>query len=693
MARYINPPPSLRPTTLLLQIALRDLVRSSMPWKETFDLFELSTENPIIVSFTDNIDFMQSFEVMGTCSTLPRIVTTHLQLEKEYDHPPATLIQKAIMVGGYQYQPKQQTISQQRSGTLSVDLQTSDEEQIEWTNKTTTNRDHSLSRELSTLSVANTKEEEEVLVFDFDNPEPSPSPSTSQKKTPTRHASFRPQALEKGGDRMMAYRQMLQLSIEVCYTTCQNINGLPCHRWNLPVQLNPNTLQIIVCQGCLKKLASGRPMATFTYPGLHFTDSYKLNYRERSALSPVKIMSQISRNTYCGHYQLTGSVWTEHNLEFIHLVHSGAHGLPFERKLMEAIDRQKVMDIFALLKQTNPFLQPYETPFMAAEMQKLYEDKLATHAGQHPKASTSWTHNCLMPVDDVHPNAAHLKFDDLILGTDIFEREVNYRDYPGVLCLIFPYLYTNGQGHYSFTSQPKHLLRSEAEGGLAQANRDHETLASYTKSRILMKDRRFGRCTEFIFFMMDMFEKHNIQSSNRHVISVEKDKVYNKGLVMQNNQIDYNQVSIVPHIIRSSYTYKRKHGLNLQALFQSLGPPQLFLTISCDDFASDYQAVCQVGGVHDWSWTSEIQDRGSPHVHIVLWTGKTQQELLDLPDLVVAQVPDQLHDPELHALVLKHQKHDCRPYCLRRRHAGDGPEPNQSHRCRFGFPFEPCPKS
>ncbi|KAG0734881.1 hypothetical protein G6F57_015366 [Rhizopus arrhizus] len=336
----------------------------------------------------------------------------------------------------------------------------------------------------------------------------------------------------------------------------------------------------------------------FNYPGLDFTETYKLNYRERSVLSPIKIMSQISRkhssrNRYCGHYQLTGSVWTAHNLEFIHLLHSGAHGLPFERKLLEAIDQEKVIEIFNLLKQTNSFLQPYETPFIAVEMQKLYEDNMTKHSGQHAQASTSWTHNYLMPIDDVYSHAAHLTFDDLLLGTDIFEGEFSYRDYPGVLFLIFPYLYTNGQSHYSFTSQPKHHALHEAEGGLAQANRDQETLASYTKSRILMKDRRFGRCTEFIFFMMDMIEKHNIQSSNRHVISVQKDQVYTKGLVMQNNRLDYNQVSTVPHIIRSSYAYKRKHGLNLQALFQSLGPPQLFPTISCNDFAPEYQAVCQ----------------------------------------------------------------------------------------------------
>ncbi|KAG1078082.1 hypothetical protein G6F60_013222 [Rhizopus arrhizus] len=87
-----------RPTTVLLEINLTDLVRSSLPWKETFDVFEPATDNPIIVSFTGDIDFMRTFEVMGTCSTLPRIVTTHLQFEKVYDNPPATLIQKAIMV-------------------------------------------------------------------------------------------------------------------------------------------------------------------------------------------------------------------------------------------------------------------------------------------------------------------------------------------------------------------------------------------------------------------------------------------------------------------------------------------------------------------------------------------------------------------------------------------------------------------
>ncbi|KAG1324552.1 hypothetical protein G6F63_012542 [Rhizopus arrhizus] len=90
-------------------------------------------------------------------------------------------------------------------------------------------------------------------------------------------------------------------------------------------------------------------------------------------------------------------------------------------------------------------------------------------------------------------------------------------------------------------------------------------------------------------------------------------------------------------------------------------------------------------------WKSKIE--AAPHVHIVLWTGKIQEELLDLQDLVVAQQPDQLHDPDLYVLVSKHQVHDCRPYCLSHRYKGDEPQPNQRQHSRFGFPFEPCPKS
>jgi hypothetical protein len=42
----------------------------------------------------------------------------------------------------------------------------------------------------------------------------------------------------------------------------------------------------------------------------------------------------------------------------------------------------------------------------------------------------------------------------------------------------------------------------------------------------------------------------------------------------------------------------------------------------------------EVGGVNDWSYVMELQERGSPHIHLVLWTGKTAEELMEVEGLV-----------------------------------------------------------
>ncbi|KAG2198193.1 hypothetical protein INT47_000394 [Mucor saturninus] len=34
--------------------------------------------------------------------------------------------------------------------------------------------------------------------------------------------------------------------------------------------------------------------------------------------------------------------------------------------------------------------------------------------------------------------------------------------------------------------------------------------------------------------------------------------------------------------------------------------------------------------IKDYSWVMKIQDRGSPHIHMVLWTEKSAQELIDM---------------------------------------------------------------
>jgi hypothetical protein len=70
----------------------------------------------------------------------------------------------------------------------------------------------------------------------------------------------------------------------------------------------------------------------------------------------------------------------------------------------------------------------------------------------------------------------------------------------------------------------------------------------------------------------------------------------------------------------------------------------------------------------------EIQDRGSPHIHVVLWTGKTAHELLEIPNLIVADILDPTQNPVLYDQVINLQTHTCTNYCTR---AGNS---------RFGFP-------
>lgn len=123
-------------------------------------------------------------------------------------------------------------------------------------------------------------------------------------------------------------------------------------------------------------------------------------------------------------------------------------------------------------------------------------------------------------------------------------------------------------------------------------------------------------------------------------------------------------VSLIPHTIRSSQRYKQPQALNLQQMSKAFGTPQLFWTFGCDNFNQDFIRACSpteipddsmrpwedpvlfaqhfkrnwlqvfehnirnnpgfanlVGGIVEWSWVMEIQSRGSPHIHFVLWTG------------------------------------------------------------------------
>lgn len=75
----------------------------------------------------------------------------------------------------------------------------------------------------------------------------------------------------------------------------------------------------------------------------------------------------------------------------------------------------------------------------------------------------------------------------------------------------------------------------------------------------------------------------------------------------------------------------------------------------------------------------EEQDRDSPHIYIVLWIGKTLEQLLEVPNLMTVALPDRESDYDLYPLVTDKQTHTCTNYCLKP--SNEGPMI-----CRFGFP-------
>ncbi|KAG1084039.1 hypothetical protein G6F42_021956 [Rhizopus arrhizus] len=305
-----------------------------------------------------------------------------------------------------------------------------------------------------------------------------------------------------------------------------------------------------------------------------------------------------------------------------------------------------------------------------------------------------WEQNFAFNPENVAPNAAFENLDDLLLGVDVNNQDVLYNR-PGLMALTFPHLFPFCRGHYDAfcTLTQEHRDIPEEQGGAPVANDVEGTLKSYAKRRLLMRDRRFGKDISFIFFLLDLIEKHNIHSANRCVIHTGQfGPVIRKRDIMDAATRNARQdlVSFIPHTIRSSQQYKQRQALNLQQMFKAFGTPQLFLTFSCDDFNQDFIRACSpteipddnmrlwndpvsfaayfkrqwlavfeqyvrsdaglggmVGGIREWSWVMEIQSRGSPHIHFVLWTGHTKEQLMANPNLISTAIPNPFADPDL----------------------------------------------
>lgn len=415
-------------------------------------------------------------------------------------------------------------------------------------------------------------------------------------------------------------------------------------------------------------------------------------------------MSQITRKSTLytgriGHYELKGSLFNAHNYEFAEMAYGGTLSLFYQRGDPSSINKAKVISAYEALKKVNPLIARYELPKLTYSLVNYHIKENKHYIG----VAKGWKNNALFAKDDTNPQAADVEFNDLIIGEDNGGKLVKY-SHPSLMALLFPHLFPTCTGHYSMVpsnvtefSQREGLYGvPENHGGVATSTLNGENITSFAKSRLTMKDRRFATDPSFLFFMLDTIEKKNIASSNRFVVSTKgRDTLQKSDIVnRRTNKLNKNLVSTVPPQIRSSYAYKRKNFLDLQCIFENLGAPQLFLTFTCDDNSKDFKGLsdanhpwedpvlfashfkrkwfrffrkyimnifaAQIGGINDYSWVMEIQDRGSPHIHCVLWTKKSVEELIKM-NIVHTSFPSgaSYNDPLMHELVNRLQIHKC----------------------------------
>lgn len=248
------------------------------------------------------------------------------------------------------------------------------------------------------------------------------------------------------------------------------------------------------------------------------------------------------------------------------------------------------------------------------------------------------------------------------------------------------------------------------------------TPLDYFQFRILGADSRFQR-TDYLFYALSMYELHKIKST----ISACGKKIQG-----QDGQVE--DIHLYLKNLRGSAAYWRTALNELLAHIRCLGAPTYFLTFSCNDLhwvdmkkallvadgrpnddptkldvyltqmlIETYpEIICRHfmvrvnaililitnsgklfgGKVTDFWWRIEFQNRGSPHLHLVIWIGdhpsfETPEGIQRINENCACEMPTE--EMELREIVKKCQLHHHTETCKK----------NQTD-CRFGFPRSEC---
>ncbi|CEP19844.1 hypothetical protein [Parasitella parasitica] len=95
-------------------------------------------------------------------------------------------------------------------------------------------------------------------------------------------------------------------------------------------------------------------------------ETKSFNYRERCAISPIKLMTQIKRKSnstkdVIGHYyEVSEAIGIKHNFEFAEMAYGSTLGLYYRRGDPEIINKRKVTAAYEAQEIVHPLLRRYE---------------------------------------------------------------------------------------------------------------------------------------------------------------------------------------------------------------------------------------------------------------------------------------------------------------------------------------------
>ncbi len=290
----------------------------------------------------------------------------------------------------------------------------------------------------------------------------------------------------------------------------------------------------------------------------------------------------------------------------------------------------------------------------------------------------------------------------------------------------FPHLFVNGQNGLNF---PRCIKINPS---------------MYFKQRLYNVDSRWRLDPTYLLYTSAAYDMYCMKKAVTIHMKITKPSTYAGNTPLQLVTAgDIRNAPTNPEMLQNSYmfmknikgtvAYFRNHLYNLLAMFQTLGPPTLFMTLSADDnhwpelamtlqnisySEAEKQTSCgssmlkdplltavhfqrrihsllkyvingdlhPLGIVQDHFIRYEFQKRGSVHAHMFFWIKDIPQVLTEetadcilqyIKRTISANIPSpNVTDPFLPNQVERYQTHRHSPYCQRTKRCT----------CRFGFP-------